>query len=211
MDSLRLRRRQIVQLTSAGGGSDRSLAYPRRRPEACSRPTHPTRSQLNDAQKRRRRTHSMGHWTDVGPKTRPTSGYQGALQRRPKGPPSRTASTRARAKAAESRAEARGEEPKLVPPLTPRSGHDMSTPGQGDILQGHARAPRRCIHRSECAPQAQDPRPVRVRLPCAPPVAPASAIMQRQGRVHEATPTRGPEGGRRGPEALLVFLTTAKG
>merc|ERR1712194_681153 len=43
--------------------------------------------------------------------------------------------------------------------------------------------------------RAQDPRPVRVQLPCAPPVTPTSASMRRKGRGHGTPPTKGLMGG----------------
>jgi len=42
--------------------------------------------------------------------------------------------------------------------------------------------------------QAQDPRPVRVQLTCAPPATPNPAIMRGKGRDRGTPPTKGPRG-----------------
>ena len=86
-----------------------------------------------------------------------------------------------------------------MPPLTPRGG-----------LSVHPR-PRKYIPRPTLRSfsaisldggqlRAQDPRPVRMQLTCAPPVTPSFAIMRRWGCDHGAPPTRGPEEGSPKPQ-----------
>ena len=99
------------------------------------------------------------------PKTLPTRGFPGALPERPKGPPQQDDEHACSCQGSgKPRGGERGGEQTSASPNTSEWTR-VSTLGPGDRLPGHARANRRCIHRSECAPQAQDPRPVRVGSP----------------------------------------------
>ena len=93
-------------------------------------------------------------------------------------------------------AEAREEEPKLVPPRTPRCGRSPH-PGPGITLPWTT--PEAPPHRYTSAVgrlRTQGPRPVRVQLSCAPPVTPNPAIMRRKGATDAHD--RKARGGRRG-------------